>query len=264
MAPDRLKNTVVLVTGSSTGIGQGIVERAAREGASVMVHGLEPELCTHVVRTIAEEGGAASFIVGDLIDPTVPQKLVHETVRVYGRLDAIVNNAGISTRADLASTSPLLFDQVMAVNARAPMLMCQAAAPYLTESPSGRIINIGSINATSGGSKLLAYSMAKGALMTMTRNLSVALAPKVRVNQLNIGWTLTPNEYELVKSDGMPEDWPSQLGVSTIPFGRMLTPEDIAAAVCFFLSPETDLISGSVIEYDQQNRFGILGGIRHV
>jgi NAD(P)-dependent dehydrogenase (short-subunit alcohol dehydrogenase family) len=228
----------------------------AAEGASVVIHGIESELGAAVVESIRATGGSATLVLGDLVDPETPQRMVAEAIRVFGRLDSVVNNAGVSTRSSLESTTPELFDFVMAVNARAPVLIIQAALPYHREAGDGRIVNIGSVNAWAGGPSLLAYSMSKGAMMTMTRNLATGLAQYgIRVNQLNIGWTWTPNESALQRSHGAPEDW-AERAETRMPFKRLLQPEDIAKMVCYLLSSDGELISGSVIGLDQANRIG--------
>jgi NAD(P)-dependent dehydrogenase (short-subunit alcohol dehydrogenase family) len=169
----------------------------------------------------------------------------------FGRLDAIVNNAALVTRSDLASTDAAFFDTMMAVNVRAPLLLIRAAYPHLKQS-QGCVLNIGSINAYSGESNLLAYSMSKGGLMTLSRNLADALCyDGIRVNHFNVGWVLTPNEYKQKIADGLPADWPEQIDPVYAPTGRIMPPEKIAAAAVYWLSDESRPISGSVVELEQ-------------
>jgi NAD(P)-dependent dehydrogenase (short-subunit alcohol dehydrogenase family) len=116
----------------------------------------------------------------------------------------------------------------------------------------GSVLNIGSINAYCGEANLLAYSISKGALMTLSRNLADALGCSgVRVNHFNVGWVLTANEYEQKLADGMPADWPEQVTPQFAPSGRILQPEEIAAAAVYWLSDESRPISGSVVELEQ-------------
>jgi NAD(P)-dependent dehydrogenase (short-subunit alcohol dehydrogenase family) len=119
------------------------------------------------------------------------------------------------------------------------------------------VLNIGSVNAYCGESNLPLYSISKGGLMTLTRNLADALASeRIQINQLNVGWTLTPNEYQYKLNDGMPADWPSHLPAGTAPSGRIHSPAEVAMAAVFFLSDEAALISGSVLEVEQ---FPVIG-----
>jgi NAD(P)-dependent dehydrogenase (short-subunit alcohol dehydrogenase family) len=177
--------------------------------------------------------------------------LVETAVRVFGRLDAVVNNAALVARSDLFSTDATFFDQMMAVNVRAPLLIVQAAFPHLKTS-RGCVLNIGSINAYTGEGNLLAYSVSKGALMTLSRNLADALVyDGVRVNHFNVGWVLTPNEYKQKLGDGLPADWPEKIDPRFAPSGRILKPDEIAAAAVYWLSDESRPISGSVVELEQ-------------
>ena len=122
---------------------------------------------------------------------------------------------------------------MMAVNVCAPLLLIKSARPYLKKT-KGSIVNIGSVNAYTGETGLLDYSISKGALMVLSRNLSDALGTEgIRINQLNPGWVLTPNEYQRKITDGLPEDWPEQLDHFEIPSGKMTTAQDIARHIIF-------------------------------
>jgi NAD(P)-dependent dehydrogenase (short-subunit alcohol dehydrogenase family) len=192
-----------------------------------------------------------ALAIDDLADPEAAPRIVKLAIDSFGRLDAIVNNAALVTRSDLASTDAAFFDKMMAVNVRAPLLLIRAAIAYLKES-RGCVLNIGSINAYTGEANLLAYSISKGALMTLSRNLADALCyDGVRVNHFNVGWVLTPNEYKTKIGDGLPHDWPQQVEPQFAPSGRILDPAEIAAAAVYWLSDESHPISGSVVELEQ-------------
>lgn len=244
----RLQDKVILVTGSTTGIGEAIARRVLAEGGRVVIHGRDAERGRALVNQFPEQ---ATLAIGDLADPAVPSHLVDAAIRHFGKLDAVVNNAASVARSDLHSTDAAFFDKIMAVNVRAPLLVIQAAFPHLKHS-RGCVLNIGSINAYCGESNLLAYSISKGALMTLSRNLADALCYEgIRVNHFNVGWVLTPNEYNQKLADGMPADWPQQVEPQFAPSGRILLPEEIAAASVYWLSDESRPISGSVIELEQ-------------
>lgn len=248
----RLKDKVVLVTGSTTGIGEGMVRLFAREGARVAVHGMLLEDAERVAREIKLAGGQAIGLAGLLEDSTVPARLIAETVAHYGRLDGLVNNAATLARGNLDNTDAREFDRIIAINLRAPFLLVRAALPSFRKQGGGRVLNIGSINSYCGESNLFAYSISKGGLATLTRNLADAHgAEGLRVNQLNVGWTLTSNEYELKKKDGLPDDWPTKLPTLFAPSGRLLSPEDIAWAAVYFLSDEAALVNGAILDLEQ-------------
>jgi NAD(P)-dependent dehydrogenase (short-subunit alcohol dehydrogenase family) len=244
----RLKDKVILVTGSTTGIGEAIARRAVAEGARVVVHGRDAERGQAIVDEFPQQ---AVLAVADLADPAAAPQLVAAAIDAYGRLDAIVNNAALVKRSDLASTDAALFDRIIAVNVRAPLLLVRAAVDQLKKN-RGAVLNIGSINAYTGESNLLAYSVSKGALMTLSRNLADALCyDNVRVTHFNVGWVLTPNEYQQKLADGLPKGWPDEIEPQFAPSGRILRPEEIAGAAVYWLSDESRPISGSVIELEQ-------------
>jgi len=250
----RLKDKVILVTGSTTGIGEGMARLFAREGARVMVHGTRQQAAQALV---AEIGANASFVVGRLEDPQIPAKLIAGTIAHFGRIDSLVNNAALIARGGIQDTNAETFDLIIAVNLKAPFLLIQAALPHFRKQGTGRVLNIGSINGYCGERTQCVYSVSKGGLMTLTRNLADAHgAEGIRVNQLNVGWTLTPNEFALKKREGLPEDWPSKLPKTYAPSGRLLSPADVAQAAVFFLSDEAALINGAILDVEQYPMIG--------
>jgi len=250
----RLKDKVILVTGSVSGIGEGLVRVFAREGAIVVVHG-PPNAKPAAAKICAEitaAGGRASSLLVDLSDPSAPAQLIQQVIDRHGRLDGLVNNAAVFTRGTLEQTSMALFDQMVAVNLRAPFFLIQAAIPHFRRQKVGRIINIGSINAYSGDRVQAAYSVTKGALMTLTRHTADAYGKDgVRAHQFNVGWTFTDRENALKRSEGFKENWQFEVSKEFAPSGRLLTPEDIAWAGVYFLSDEAELINGAVFELEQ-------------
>lgn len=249
----RLKDKVIIVTGGATGIGRAIAERCVQEGASVLVHGLETADAEAVAKSLGEK---AVPHADDLVDPASPARVAASALCAFGRIDAVVNNAAAIVRSNLSTTTAEFFDRVMAINVRAPMLLIQAAFPELKRN-RGCVLNIGSINALSGESELLDYSMSKGALQTLSRNLANAHGEDgVRFNHLNLGWVLTPHEYALQCRLGQPEDWPSKVPKTYAPSGRLMTPEQIANAAVYWLGDESRPISGSVVELEQYSLWG--------
>jgi NAD(P)-dependent dehydrogenase (short-subunit alcohol dehydrogenase family) len=249
----RLADKVILVTGSTTGIGEAIARRAVAEGAKVLVHGRDEERGRKLV---GELGSSSALHVDDIADPAAPARMIAAAIAAFGKLDALVNNAASVKRSNLANTDAAFFDAMMATNVRAPLLLIQAALPYLKQT-HGCVLNIGSVNGYCGEANLLAYSISKGALMTLSRNLADALGrDQVRVNHFNVGWVLTPNEYHVKIADGMPSDWPERVPRSKAPSGRLMKPEEIAAASVYWLSDESRPISGTVLELEQHPVIG--------
>jgi NAD(P)-dependent dehydrogenase (short-subunit alcohol dehydrogenase family) len=244
----RLEDKTILVTGSTTGIGEAIARRALAEGANIVFHGRDAERG----RALADQWPQrAALAIGDLAEPAAAPRVIEAAVNSFGRLDAIVNNAALTTRSDLESTDAAFFDRMMAVNVRAPLLLIKVAYEHLRRA-RGCVLNIGSINGYSGEGNLLAYSVSKGALMTLSRNLADALCYEgIRINHFNVGWVLTPNEYQTKLADGLAADWPQHVEPQFAPSGRILQPEEIAAAAVYWLSDESRPISGSVVELEQ-------------
>jgi len=247
-----LAGQVAVVTGSTQGIGAGIARKFAECGARVVVHGLESQRAggEKIVAAIQECGSEGLLVLGDVKEETHCREVIRRAVEQFGRLDILVNNAGVTYRGDLENTSVELWDGIFAVNLRAPFILCQEAVKHMKERRSGCIINIGSVNAYIGQRKLLPYSASKGGLMTFTKNLANYLtAHRIRVNQINPGWVLTEGErYVRSVVEGGGENWLED-ALKTRPFGRMLTPEDIARGALFFASNE--LITGAVLDFEQ-------------
>lgn len=245
----RLQDQIILITGSTTGIGEHMARRFVAEGARVILHGRDAARGEALRKELGEE--RAAFCQGNLAEADYPEKLAAEALAAFGRLDALVNNAALTTRARIQDTDAAFFDRMIAVNTRAPLLLIRALLPALRES-MGCVLNIGSVLAHCGQANLLAYSVSKGGLMTMTRNLADALGTDgVRFNQLNVGWTLTENEYQVKMGDGLPADWPDHVPAYAAPAGRLTTPEEVAAAAVYWVGRESVPISGTVAELEQ-------------
>ena len=225
----RLQGKVIIVTGSTTGIGRGIAIRCVAEGASVVLHGLEQHWGEQVLAEIGKD--KATLHIEDITAEGAPQRLVDRGIEAFGKLDAVVNNAGMVVSSNIHTTDLAFFRKVMEVNTIAPFALIKAALPFLRKT-HGCVLNIGSVNAYSGEPNLLPYSVSKGALMTMTRNLGDTLHREegVRVNQINPGWVLTETEARRKREQGLSENWYKDVPSVYAPSGRILAPAEIAAA----------------------------------
>ncbi|MES2798100.1 MAG: SDR family oxidoreductase [Bacteroidota bacterium] len=246
----RLAGKVILITGSCTGIGSAIARKCAKEGAKVVIHGLDEKLGENLVNELGREN--ATLIIKDITAPNAPQLLVSHTIEVFGKLDAIVNNAAMVASSDIESTSMELLQKMLNVNTIAPFALIQAALPHLTQS-NGCVLNIGSINAWCGEHNLLAYSISKGALMTLTRNLGDSLfrTNGVRVNQINPGWVLTEREVLGKIEQGLKTNWYEEVSDIFAPAHRLFSLDEIAAAAVYWLSDECGPVSAQVMDLEQ-------------
>lgn len=245
-----LKDKVVLVTGSTNGIGKAIAKRCVQEGAKVMIHGRSEQRA----KALQDELGAdnSTYVIGELTNPSIHQTIIQAVEKAYGRLDVLVNNAGIYPRSSIDTITPDLFDKVMTVNFKAPMFLIQAALPLFRQQGGGTVVNIGSINAYCGEINMSIYAPSKGALMTMTRNLGNELSQQnVRINLLNVGWTLTETENELKRSEGFSGDWQADIPKTFAPTGRLLRPEQIAHHAVFWASDDSAPATGQVYDLEQ-------------
>lgn len=245
-----LKNKTILITGSTNGIGAATARRCVAQGAKVMIHGRKED---QAKRLVQELGDVSSYVLADLKYADSCSYLIAETVKKFGALDGLVNNAGIYPRNNIDSANIADIEEVMRVNLYAPLLLCKAAVEvFRQQNRGGSIVNIGSINAYTGQTDLLIYSISKGALMTMTRNLADSLGPDhIRVNQLNVGWTLTETENLLKRAEGLPQNWQEQIPKAYAPSGRLLSPDNVAMHNVFWLSDQSAPVSGAVYEVEQ-------------
>lgn len=240
-ANQRLDGRVVVVTGSTQGLGAAIARRAAALGASLLITGRDRERG----EAVADELDG-SFVAADLTDPEGSRALLRACP---DRLDGLVNAAGLSSRGTLDVTSVELWDRLFAINARAPFILMQEAARRMPEG--GSIVNIITMASHGGEPVLTGYSASKGALATLTRNAGYQLQPRrIRVNGLNIGWTATEGEHGVQTATGQDEDWLAEADAAR-PLGRLLRPADIAPMVTYLLSDASAMITGSVIDFDQ-------------
>jgi len=250
-----LRDKRIIITGASSGIGWAIARAVHDAGAYILLHGFEEEAAQACAERL---GSRAVWIGGDLRNVSRLEKLVPAVVDAFGGLDGLVNNAAVMTRDDLTTTNAGIHDDIMAINCRAPMLLTrEAVKQFRRQNSGGAIVNIGSINAHCGQSNILSYSMAKGAMQTMTRNLGDSLGPeKIRVNQLNVGWTYTENEDRLQRSEGRSGGWLEEIPQVFAPSGSLLMPDDIAPHAVFWLSDASAPVNGQVYEVEQYPLIG--------
>ncbi len=246
----RVEGKVAVVTGGGTGIGRACAELLAREGAKVVVAGRSSGTGEETVRRIIAAGGEGRFIQTDVSREADCLRLVSQTVEAYGRLDVLVNNAAIYPRATLEETTLEFWHRVLATNLDGPFVLCREAVPHMVRGGGGSIINVGSFNGLAGTYNLVAYSVAKGGLLTLTRNVAAAYSQQgIRANYVIPGWVLTDNERAVQALEGHDAAWLDAQAVNQ-PSGRFSRPEDAAFAVLYLASDESAHVNGAILNTD--------------
>jgi NAD(P)-dependent dehydrogenase (short-subunit alcohol dehydrogenase family) len=231
---------VAVVTGGAGAIGRAIGVRLARAGAAVVLADLEAEAAERAARELGLQGGLAV----DVAERASAGRLVELVLERFGRLDVVVNNAGINRRGSNADQTEVDWDVVLAVNLKGVFNVCQAAIPTLQRQRSGRIVNIASRVWLSGS--LPAYTASKAGVVGLTRSLARELGPwNVTVNAVAPGAVVTP----FTRAGRSEEELAAIVArsVSYTPLGRLATPKDVAGAVAFLASPDASFITGEVL-----------------
>jgi NAD(P)-dependent dehydrogenase (short-subunit alcohol dehydrogenase family) len=254
-----LNDRVVLISGGTQGLGAAIARAAAREGALVAVTGRRREPGEALAAELTAAGAKALFIQADVGDVAQARACVTATITGFGRVDSLVNAAGLTTRGTLLDTTPDLFDAHIAVNLKGPFFLMQAVvADLVARQAPGTIVNIISTSEHGGQPYLAPYVAAKAGLAGLTRNAAHAHRwDKIRINGLDIGWTDTEGEDATQRRfHGADDDWRSRAAAS-LPMGKLGQVDEIADLVVFVLSDRSGVVTGSVIDWDQN----VLGGL---
>jgi NAD(P)-dependent dehydrogenase (short-subunit alcohol dehydrogenase family) len=250
-----LEGKIAVVTGSTQGLGEAIAHLFAERGvAGLVITGRNGKNGERVKAALAAKGVKTLFVEADLAKIETAEQIIAATDKAFGRVDVLVNAAGITDRGSIWDTQPELFDAMFAVNVRAPFFLMQHALKVMKrEKIEGSIVNIISMSGHGGQSFIAAYSASKGALITLTKNVAYSVMNhRIRVNGLTIGWMDTPGEDRIMKTYHGAEDGWLKEAEKNRPFGRLLKADEVARSVAFLASAESGLMTGSIIDFDQQ------------
>lgn len=249
-----MQGKVVLVTGAAQGIGRQIALDAAQAGAAAIILCDRQGAAAQVVAAeIGAIGAETAVVQVDLADVGAPEAVVTQSLTRFGRIDSLVNAAGVTDRASVAAATPALWDRVFAVNARAPTFLMQKVIAHLQHRRApGTILNILSMNAYGGLPELAVYSASKAALGLLTRSAAHAHRfDGIRINGINLGWVDTPAERQMQSVTlGLGEDWLAEASARQ-PIGRLLVPEDVARLALFLLGDASFPMTGSLVDQEQ-------------
>jgi glucose 1-dehydrogenase len=242
----RFADQVVIVTGGAQGIGRACVEAFAAEGAAVVIADVDAQRGEKAAEAIEGQGGRAAFIQTDVGDAGQAQRLVDQTLEAFGRLDVLINNAGIIKTAEFLEISEADFDAVLRVNLKGVFLVGQAAARAMVRQGKGAIVNMSSANAVVAIPNQVPYVTSKGAVNQLTKVMALALADKgVRVNAIGPGSILT-DLLKVVMSD----DAARRRILSRTPMGRCGAPSEVAKIALFLASDDASYLTGQCIYPD--------------
>jgi 2-deoxy-D-gluconate 3-dehydrogenase len=242
--PFSLSGRVALVTGASRGLGAGMALGLAAAGADVVLHA--SALPTNTAEAVARLGRRAAMLAADLSDPSAPARLAADAVAAYGRLDILINNAGIIRRQPADEHSDEFWDAVIEVNLSSVFRLSRAVGRHMLERGSGKIINVASMLSFQGGITVPSYAAAKGGVAQLTKALANEWANRgINVNAIAPGYMITDNTASL-RADEMR----TRQITERIPAGRWGTPADLAGAAVFLASAASDYVNGQVLAVD--------------
>lgn len=246
---------VALITGASSGIGRGVALELARQGASVVVHGLVLDEAETVVRDIRASGGKAVAIAGPIDVAETSERAVRLAVEEFGGLDTLVTSAGIQRYGDVVETSRSTWDEVFATNVTGVFLAAHHALPLIRQSSTGSVVIVASVQATANQAGVAAYAASKGALLALTRTMAVDEGARgVRVNSVSPGSVDTPmlrssaarfGGGEPAEIEQLLREWGT-----AHPLGRVATIAEVAAVVSFLASPRASFVNGDDVRVD--------------
>ena len=248
-------NTGALISGGTQGLGMAVAEQLISQGCTrLSITGRNTDRGEAAADTLRAKGADCLFIACDAAKVADCEAAMATAIAHHGTVNALVNSAADTSRGTLTDTTEELFDRHMAINLRGPFFLMQGMVRHLLETGApGSIVNILSTSAHVGQSFLAAYSTSKGGLITLTKNTANAYRSNlIRCNGVAPGWMDTPGEDVVQKQfHDAPDDWLAKAEAG-LPMGQLVKPGQIAPLIAYLLSPDSGIITGAIIDYDQQ------------
>jgi 3-oxoacyl-[acyl-carrier protein] reductase len=249
----KLQGLVAVITGAGSGIGRASAVEFAREGARVVAADLNGPSAADTADQILSSGGEAESISVDVTQGQQVERMINTAIDKFGRLDVLYNNAGLPQAfTPFEDSTDELYDRIFAVNVKGVFYGCRAAVPQMKAQGGGVILNTASTAGIRPRPGLAVYAASKGAVITMTKALAIELAPyRIRVVSINPVATDTPMLPSFIGvAQGADEAEGRRRFISTIPWGRLNKPEDIARAAVFLASADAEMVTGTAFEVD--------------
>lgn len=257
---DEFNEKVAVITGAAKGIGKATAQAFSKRGAGAVLVDVDTTEGEKTRAQLEEQGGQALFVKADVSESAEAERVVTEAISRFGRIDFLVNSAGIQRYGDVVETTEEVWDEVLGTNLKSMFLMGKHCVPKMKEVGGGAIVNVASVQAIAAQRAVAAYAASKGGAVSLTKAMAVDHAPEIRVNCVCPGSVDTPmlrRSAELFGGDN--PDEAVKLWGTMHPLGRVAQPEEVAESIVFLASSQASFITGAVLLVDG-GLMSILGG----
>ena len=242
-----LKDKVIVVSGGTKGVGRGVIEESVKEGADVVIGGRDEEAAKEIIKDMQRKFDKTPlFVKTEVTKVEGCKKLIDDSIAEFGKIDGFVNYAGILPEGYLYETEEDLYDEVMKLNVKSAFFCAKYLVKHMLETGGGSLVFVGSAHGYGGEKDRAAYSVSKGALLTLSKHIAKNYAEnQIRSNYIIMGWVATPGELAFRKSQNHDLSWLETQSIKAIPMGRMMTVEDHTSGIVYLLSDKAAAVTGT-------------------